>query len=401
MFKFIISLLFFVNFISIATVAQDIKTPLPNSKSDSIYRLRLALYDKFLQKDITAVKKIKKELLLKEDDNYEPLNIIENITISYFTKEYSDILVLSRKEMFLNTNKNQVSGDRIDFSNMPGYKKLFNLVRADSTNVLLQVQKAEDLSIEQRDFLQLFFTHKFLSTTSFYNRTNDDLLNTAAKNFLTKYPETLYSRYIKEQMLFITKPNGNGSNYEFFSGTALFDNKLQQHFATPVVVGVGIGFTYAKFTLDFKVLAAVSGKLKQDIPINHVTWNKKERYTFAALHINLGYPVLDNKKIKLLPFIGVSGSEISPGDKIKKAKPELEKFTYKLRLTPSAGMQLDYKLKQENFGINSLLKSETVLRFRYSFTSNQFKAKHPEIMGNVQSISLGIASNLIGQKLER
>jgi len=126
-------------------------------------------------------------------------------------------------------------------------------------------------------------------------------------------------------------------------GTGVFTGSLSEHFSPTFNIIFGFDFAYKKSILFLNGTIGFN-KVNKDY-MSAITWNKGQRTNVAIADISYGYPLIDNKTIKLTPFAGLGVVELS---EVKKNEEENE-----LRI-------VDYNLI---FGINTDFKLKTRLSF--------------------------------------
>ena len=129
-------------------------------------------------------------------------------------------------------------------------------------------------------------------------------------------------------------------------------------------------------------------KVKKDF-ITDTTWKKNDRVSLALIDVSYGYSVLDNNKIKIIPFVGLGITEFSENKNNNDEDKELRLVDYNLEI----GINADYKFKKivnliPNFWLNQKSYNETSVRVklfanRVNYSNN--------LSGYAVNLSVGIS----------
>lgn len=168
-------------------------------------------------------------------------------------------------------------------------------------------------------------------------------------------------------------------------GTGVFTGSLAEHFSPTFNFIFGFDFAYKK-SIFFLNGSVGFNKVKKEYA-SAINWNKGQRTNVAIVDISYGYPLVDNKSIKLSPFIGLGVTQIA------EVKKEQEK---ELRMTDYNfifGLNTDFKLRTRlSFVPNPILgikeKLETAIRARLYVTRANY---HEDLKGYSVNLSLGFS----------
>ncbi len=92
-------------------------------------------------------------------------------------------------------------------------------------------------------------------------------------------------------------------------GGGFFTGSLGEHFSPTFNFMYGFDFAYKRSILHFN--GNLAGDNVRKTYVSDKSWNDGQRTTFAILDASYGYVLIDNKKIKLSPFVGFGLTEIS------------------------------------------------------------------------------------------
>jgi len=384
-------------FSTVYAQSQTVDEILQRSKSDSILKLRAALYDQFLKQDTNAVRILKKELLLKADSNYIPLAAVEGIAIDFWTGSHQSIIEASLKEP---VTQRRYWLYQNNCYQQPSLEKIISTIKADSISVLSGIQNAA-LSPEDKDFLKLVYRYHFHSKSHPSQRENDDELNRLAGVYLLQYPSGPKSDFVKKQIRYIQKDVALSWGAEFYTGVALYQGNLKTNFTNAVPLGLGLHFYYKHILLDFRMAASLAGKTNRSIPVKDTFWAKGAYASTAILDINAGYAVWNKNRIRVSPFAGITGVGISASTKDEEKLPQLKNGALKVTGALALGAALDIRLNRrtDNGEIYwGLAKRETFVRLRYAYINDVFRHRYPAFSGNIHNITIGIGNLITARK---
>lgn len=154
-------------------------------------------------------------------------------------------------------------------------------------------------------------------------------------------------------------------------GHGFFAGELGDHLTSHFNVGYGFDFGYKRTTLSLG--AVLSGThIRKDMPIEE-RWVDGERLSLAILDLAAGYQVFRNKRLALVPTLGLGLHAISSQYDAGNTKKTVERASWNLMY----GLNADVKLRKafnirETLGLGSGRSyNETLLRIRlYTMESN-------------------------------
>jgi len=123
-------------------------------------------------------------------------------------------------------------------------------------------------------------------------------------------------------------------------GSGMFTNSLQEHFTNNVVnLTYGFDVAYKKHTVFLNGSISFN-KVKKEFIDHETTWLKDKKTTLALVDVSYGYPIIDNSKLRLIPFIGLGITELT--SKNTEEDKDLKLVDYNLIF----GLNADYKFKK-------------------------------------------------------
>ncbi|MEJ8800463.1 hypothetical protein [Pontibacter sp. H249] len=365
------------------------------SKREIINKGRSMLLDKFLDKDFTTVKVISDSLQRLEDKDYLALYPGERWLIMYWTEDYQRLLQ-----------------DAKDFSDeevgaiyrkvVPQRDMLFDkmLERTRSSAVLMASNIAQTkLPQEQKDFLEMHLFNTIAGDE--YKLVPQDTLNHMATSFLQRYPVSPYANFTKQYVRYELKPAKWGFGFEFFSGVGIFSGELKDKFNTNVPIGVAFDVSYKNWVLYLRDYIGFNST-KEALPFKSGVWEKDERATVFLPEASIGYVLVDEQRIKLAPFAGIAGMDITPPTGVVEKNPDYEDLGLKFTTTYTLGANLDLKMGRSGkvrMVSQGPEESFWFVRLRYAFNSPQFYKKYDGFGGGMHYLTVGIGG--FGRKLTR
>lgn len=363
------------------------------SKSDLISKGRRLLTDKFLEGDLAKVKEVKDYLLKEvEDDYYIALYPGEIFMIRYWTGEYeqlvSSIIDLDQEELARYSRK--ISPPR-DMMYVKLIERSWENLEMLENNIL-----DSSLDTQQKDFLLLYLN--YMVSGEPLMKMDQEEVNEMANLFMETYPESPYEEYLRNNIRYQYVPNDWGLGVEFFTGYGLLTGDLSGQYSNTVIVGFDFDLEYKKFTLYLRGYIGI-GKLKRDREFSTGIWEKGATSNIGIPEASFGYAVLDNKTVKLSPFAGIGGIEITAPQPDIDKYPELEDASL-YSTVYTLGINLDVKLGWDTSA--HLMynvpkdKSYWFLRVRYGYTLPQLNEVGHN--GNIHHITIGIGGVYRGMK---
>lgn len=407
--KKFISLIVIISFAANAYSQKDsIQNEILNytdSTAHIIQKGRGLLTEKFNEGDYEKVKEIKDYLLQHiHDNNYIIFYPAEYWYILYWTQEYNDLITSFSQvdvQSKLHFKENRFSSNALSSKKiLPADDLLLNRLYERSKDSVLVLDARIDsssLGQEYKDILKLRL--QYLNSSRSRSAFTQDSLNAAATNFLKLYPNSSFAPFVRNNVRYEFVPSKWGFTFEFFSGYGIFNKELQQHFTNPIPIGVAFDIYYKKTALFLRDYIGFS-KTKTDIGDQENVWKKNSQARVFLPEASLGYVALENKFLKVTPFAGIAGTDITPTEYDKEHNPNLKKAGLKFTTTYATGINLDIKMGKTNATMVSFSEeSYWFLRIRYGYTWPQFKNKYGEFDGTMQYITIGVGG--FGRAIKR
>lgn len=276
-----------------------------DTTNQNIAKARGLLLVKFEESDFKAVLELKNYLQKLESKDYISLYPAERWLLDYVLKDYDDVgqTVLSHDSAYYAS---------FNYRIRPAYdlleKKLVEYA-ADNLNKLENAIENSNRSKEDKEFLKLNLYYIILTTQKPPNFRDD--LNKLANAFLSAFPESKYAAYTKEYIRYEFGPTDYGFGINLGMGARLNSGDIKRTIDDGMVFGLGFVVTSSKWDYDLRFLVGPVQLLK-DIPVQSKTWPKGSSGNYMNFEFSVAHNLLDSKKHKLAPSVGMGLTEFSP-----------------------------------------------------------------------------------------
>ena len=370
-------------------------------KAIIIYRGRNFLLDRFLADDFEKAKEIREYLTNKiEDETHKALHPRELIYLLFWEKDYEALLKQIKAIYISDSIRYYHYGIIKEYFFRDSHALSEGLEKKTKENRLILIEQIKEtaLDAETSDFLILFLNYFLVDYRMGYrdlSMSRDDL-NTSADLFLATYPESEYETFIRNQVRFKYEPSMWFWGHNIFFSYGLFTKQLKTNYTNPFLLGVEVEGGYKKINFLVSFLASIGTKTKQERSYSEEIFKKKSSVSLFDISSTFGYNILENRYIRVLPFVGIGGMSIEPTNLEK--YPELKPFALKMVLNYSAGASIDIKLfKRTNFLMYSPV-GYAYVRIKYTYNAPQFAERYTGFSGNLHRISIGFGGLFRGEK---
>lgn len=376
--------------------AQDIKKEIMNYKDPDniiILKARKRIFDNLKRGDIEKVKEVY-QFLNKEYNNYpiQPLNFNESLLIKYWIQDYKGLLDLYEYPAMINVSLFQ----KDHFFTLYGQKpwddflldKLEDYSRDEYAYLVNSIKKT-NYSREEKDYLLLFF--EALVTQGYNNYQND--INYMTDNYLSSYPDSKYNGFIRHYIRYVEIPSDWGYSLEFAGGYGMFDGSIKNYLRGGGTIGLAADIQYKSFITYLRLLAFET-KVKNEFEYKG-TWKKDLPVEFVQPEISFGYPLIESRLLKIVPFAGfIITHAASTGDESKQEGNDVSLGTH---FGYTTGLTFDFKLAHSSCLIpphrsNELLNDFTYvyLRLRAGYSITNFNKYQTDVTGNLIYLTFSI-----------
>lgn len=392
--KQIISFLLIFGCFSTFVSSQDIASSIKNnklSKSDIISRGRNLLLDSYVSGDLDKVNEAYLYLNDKEaNDDFAVFNSFEQIYLGALTKNYTYSL---HEILRVDSISKLSSSIRRKNPIMPNIELLSQKLADNSFVYLHKIIKNIDkstLSGEDKSMLTLIlndiFSDNYQINTPEVKAKIQNGINLKCDSFLIAYPHSRYEHYVRNYIRLVIGRSDWGFGMDFSIGYANAGLK-SKYIDDGYSIGIGCDFHHKKLGL-FTRVNVIGTTTKKDFYFSPTAiLPAGSSVTYLDPEISLGYETLNNKKVTLMPFAGISGFFCDPiqndQDKIPQLRDkELSSFCYQV------GLNCDFKFLNSRANPN-LINEYSFQCIRLRLTYLMPSSNTPELKGNQLMVTVG------------
>lgn len=372
--------------------SQDIANSIKNyemSKSDIISRGRNLLLDSYVSGNVEKVNEAYLYLNNKvADQDYKAFNSFEQIYLGTLTKNYNfsiaEILYIDSVSTLNNSNRKTTAI-------LPNSDQLSQKLAENAFIYLPNIYKGIEQSTlkgEEKDMLKLILNDIFEN----HNQMGDDKIN-AQKNinkqcdvFLATYPNSKYEHYVRNYIRLIVGRSNWGLGMDFSFGYADAGAR-KDYINNGFAMGIGWDTHYKKFALYTRI-NILGAKTNKDFYFGqNAVLPAGAHTTYAFPELSLGYEILNNRTITLIPFAGLGGLFCSPAEDDIDNNPALKGNEMSAFCT-EVGINCDIKFRSSR--LNPYISNEysyNGIRLRLAYLMPN--SKRPELNGNQIMITAG------------
>ncbi|RYU78464.1 hypothetical protein [Hymenobacter persicinus] len=258
-----------------------------------------------------------------------------------------------------------------------------------------QIRQARFLP-EDSTFLQLFVT---LLVPPPAGPAGSPGRQSAARNdiqaFLTQYPATEYGSFLRQFVGPEYAPSRFSYGLDFHSGSGLLLGELPTYFRHGANMGVGFEAGWDQYQLylrDYIGLGSVRRPFDYGGP-----WRQGLKVNYFVPEISLGYRVVDNKRLRLVPFLGLSALLVGPANTNRDDPDNALDLSFRRPLT--AGLNLDVLLwPTTSYGLGGYETGSWLLKLRAGVRQAALR-RHDGPEGGIIYLDLGIGG--FGRMMKR
>ena len=129
--------------------------------------------------------------------------------------------------------------------------------------------------------------------------------------FVEKYPQTEFKPFINEFMFKGTKPEPWAYNLDLGFRFGAWTDELERHFSPYYAFDCALGAWYKGLNTHLRL--SIGGfSLERDIVENNNVWFEDEKATHSQVMLDVGYDIVNTKKLRIFPTIGAGWSWVNP-----------------------------------------------------------------------------------------
>jgi hypothetical protein len=172
-------------------------------------------------------------------------------------------------------------------------------------------------------------------------------------------------------------PSHKALGGNIFIGHGIYNGNISEYFSNPYFIGINVDIHRKNFVIQIDDYIGF-GKTNQTLTFpDQKEWGKNKAALSFMFGGNLGYSIIDNKHLKLVPLAGINATLLSSTFLTTSDNSENEPFLpyYKI------GFYIDFKslvLLQEHIRINNVDENYTSLRLSFGLNSPIGNPKHSE-----------------------
>lgn len=186
-------------------------------------------------------------------------------------------------------------------------------------------------------------------------------------------------------------PSNKALGGNIFLGHGIYNSNISKYFSNPYFIGINIDIHRKNFVIQVDDYIGF-GKTKQTLTFSdQKEWKENKAALTFMFGGNLGYSIIDNKHIKLVPLAGINATLLSSTFLTTSENSENEPFLpyYKI------GFYIDFKsivILQNHIRINNVDENYTSLRLSFGLNSPIGNPKHSEFYkGSMFYVTIGMA----------
>jgi len=362
--------------------SQDLDSEIRNYKeSDKIYisKARQFLADEIRNGNIEKTKELSRHLLTKFEGSYNlPLSPWEGFTLGLAV----DSLELSLE--VLNFVVAETDWDKYIYPEKDAlFLLLDDLLAQDHTEFLSSLIDS-DLSDEQIKAMVIFL---YAISEGLSEDINQEAINDKCDIFLEKYPDSIYSDFVRNDIRYVMVLGNWGYGFDFEVGYNTRTEDLGSHFRDGVDFGFSFYGSYKKTVFKMKV-NIVSMSSAEDFEQNG-EWERRDHFNFTSYGLQLGFDAFESRKFKFEPHIFLGGCQLDfSEDEDKTEEILLPSWTYGAGISiyykVSKSIKMDYRTPQNGYWYLSL---------NCDYYIPTFSNKYDDFDGDSLCITLGFGGN--------
>lgn len=185
-------------------------------------------------------------------------------------------------------------------------------------------------------------------------------------------------------------PSNKALGGNIFLGHGIYKSNISKYFSNPYFIGINIDIHKKNFVIQVDDYIGF-GKTKQTLAFrDQKEWKENKAALTFMFGGNLGYSIIDNKHIKLVPLAGINATLLSSTFFTTSENSENEPFLpyYKI------GFYIDFKsivILQNHIRINNVDENYTSLRLSFGLNSPIGNPKYSEYYkGSMFYVTIGM-----------
>ncbi|MBV6443092.1 MAG: hypothetical protein DYG98_13370 [Haliscomenobacteraceae bacterium CHB4] len=380
---------------------DSLPKPLQTSISQRIASARQELLASFLNDDPAAASLWRDSLMRLEDSTHVALVWDERWLLYYWEEAYGNLfdeaIRLDAAERQHLANKQPPPKDSLfEKIDQRLYELRFQIYEKISRGFLTEEEK--QFALIELDYLLRLNQAEIASGD--WNKRLDA--------FLQIHPESRFKPYIQanlyapaEKMLAQNVKTDRGFSLDFLFSSGQWRNELEQTLRSPY--GFDIGLSYWLRHWNFGLRCNFSWqKLNRSVIQNGYEWPKNDPSVLIAPALEVGYDILNNKKVKVFPSFVAGISILKPpgvDEEEEEPLPDYYSDFFFAKGFLGAALTADVKLKTFNSSDEEYPDVSFIgARIRLGYNWLNWGDDNPDLRGDLFYFAIGI--NLFGHSIE-
>ncbi len=372
---------------------------LPHTDLEVISKGRALILEHLTSGNLGALKEVKDYLAGELYNPYRVFTPVEYWLLSYWTEDFVELL--HEATVFSANVDPRSSGYWMMPDRFRSTPMLQMIMESDRLWEELGKKSAEayipltvsidhaELNDEEKEFLKLWLYSLLFTPDKVDDEPEMEEVNTRATAFLDQFQESDYADYTRRFIRYRFRPSNWGLGYDFYLGYNMFTGGLSDHFANRATFGFAFEILYKEITASVRFNYSGT-ETRQAITHRGITWPQGIKGYAVGADLAFQYPVLQNQKIKLSPFVGIGGMGIGPNETELDEFPELEDFKELSSFNYLAGV--DFKLNAWNKEVDLSRHGGGYVGLRYTYYFPNYHNRYELLNGNMHMITLTVGS---------
>jgi outer membrane protein assembly factor BamD (BamD/ComL family) len=333
-----------------------------------ISNARLILAEAIKNEDFAKAKTTFKLLIEKYDlSNYMPFAPQERLSLSFLTEEYGVALTDFAK------NLNNISTSKND--KIIGYKNdgltliAFSSFKKRKDELIKRVPQNTLLKEDDKAFVILLYKSIVMEDRQVINQANLEKTNTDADEFIEKFPESVYTPFVKSEMKEVYEDAKVGFMFDVFVTQFGISPDFKKYFnTTGLGGGLGLHVLYKNwiFSLGSNVNQGLT-RTNETLLVNGKNWTNDIKGSIVNVEIGAGYNIISSKRFRIYPYAAISYNGIVP---LKQENRDLSQYRGD-GFAVGVGSIIDYafsigkpKIASALYGYNTIGRSNLGIRLK-------------------------------------
>jgi hypothetical protein len=365
-----------------------------DSSIEIIAKGRSLIIENFRADNFEKVRLIKTYLESDKVGGYQQaFYLYEKIMLAFWLEDYEYLLPYLNKFFSLRFNHSE----RLKPPHRDELSEEIRDKSCENKDFLISSILKSDLSSVDKDFLLLCLL--YVLKDDYYTNVTQNDLNVVCERFLNNYPNSEYLSIIKETIRVKYVKSDFGLDNEFFVGYGHFEGDISKLYKNQGVFGWDFAFNYKKYFVHLRINHGIT-KTKEDISVPSGIYEKGSVAGLLDYELSFGYNVLENRVIKLSPFVGIATIEIEPY--IEEEQDDSIKSEIKIEMSETfvCGLNLDFKIWSRYYKdtTNKIQHSYWFIRLHYGYNYSTISNEYYDATGNVHHLTLGLGYSYGGVK---